>query len=256
MKKRTGKKTVERILFTMLTVGILGYLQYMPRSDLENIGTVDLTYEQQENDMIIESPYEEGFYNEVIPETDGDVPYVEINGNTPYFKAYEYRNEAFEYYGELDELGRCSFAMASIGKEIMPTEERGEIGQVKPTGWQTIKYDCVDGKYLYNRCHLIGYQLSGENANERNLITGTRYLNIEGMLPYENQIADYVHLTDNHVLYRVTPVFDGENFLAKGVLLEAYSIEDKGEGIEFCVFAYNIQPGIEIDYATGNSILR
>ena len=135
----------------------------------------------------------------------------------------------------------------------MPTEERSSIGQVKPTGWHTVKYDCVDGKYLYNRCHLIGYQLTGENANEQNLITGTRYLNIEGMLPFENMVADYVQETDFHVLYRVTPIFEGSNLLASGVLMEGYSVDDEGEDICFCVYAYNVQPGITIDYATGDS---
>lgn len=137
----------------------------------------------------------------------------------------------------------------------MPTEDRGSIGQVKPTGWHTVKYDCVDGKYLYNRCHLLGYQLTGENANEENLITGTRYLNIEGMLPFENMVADYVQETGNHVLYRVTPIFEGSNLLASGVLMEGYSVEDSGEDILFCVYAYNVQPGVTIDYATGDSYL-
>ena len=138
----------------------------------------------------------------------------------------------------------------------MPTEERGSIGMVKPTGWHTVRYyDLVDGKYLYNRCHLIGYQLTGENANTKNLITGTRYLNIEGMLPFENMVADYIQETNNHVLYRVTPIFEGNNLLANGVLMEGYSVEDKGAGVSYCVFAYNVQPGIEIDYATGESKL-
>ena len=146
--------------------------------------------------------------------------------------------------------------MACIGSDIMPTEERGAIGQIKPSGWQTVKYDFVDGKYLYNRCHLIGYQLAGENANERNLITGTRYLNVEGMLPFENMIADYVKETGNHVLYRVTPVFDGMNLVANGILMEAMSVEDYGAGIFFCVYAFNCQPGVEINYATGESWLE
>lgn len=180
---------------------------------------------------------------------------VEVNDGVPFFTEEEMITVPFEIYAELDELGRCGTTYANICKELMPTEERGEIGHVKPTGWETIKYDCIDGKYLYNRCHLIGYQLSGENANERNLITGTRYLNIEGMLPFENQIADYVKMTGNHVLYRVTPIFQGDNLLAHGVLMEGYSVEDAGEGISFCVFAYNVQPGIEIDYTDGSSHL-
>ena len=150
-------------------------------------------------------------------------------------------------------MGRCGVAYASVGKDLMPTEERGSIGQVKPSGWHTIKYDNVDGKYLYNRCHLIGYQLTAENANEKNLITGTRYLNVQGMLPFENMAADYVKETGNHVLYRVTPVFEGSNLVASGVLMEAESVEDKGEGILCCVYVYNVQPGININYATGDS---
>lgn len=183
-------------------------------------------------------------------------PYIEINGNVPYFTEEDYTTSAFEYYSGLDSLGRCGVAYANICTEIMPTEERGEIGSVKPSGWQTIRYNgVVDGNYLYNRCHLIGYQLSGENANEENLITGTRYLNVEGMLPFENMVADYVQETGNHVLYRVTPDFDGDNLVASGVFMEAYSVEDNGDGVLFCVYCYNVQPGISIDYKTGNSSL-
>ena len=167
----------------------------------------------------------------------------------------EITKESFESYGELDELSRCTECIASIGKDLMPTEERGKIGSIKPTGWNYAKYDFVDGKYLYNRCHLIGFQLTGENANEKNLITGTRYLNVKGMLPFENMVADYVRETDNHVMYRVTPVFEEDNLLASGVLMEAYSVEDDGNGIEFCVYCYNVQPGVTIDYKTGSSEL-
>lgn len=182
--------------------------------------------------------------------------YVSVNGNTPYFTADELTSTSFELYSDLDALGRCGTVYASIGKDLMPTEERGSIGMVKPTGWHTVRYDdLVDGKYLYNRCHLIGFQLTGENANTSNLITGTRYLNIEGMLPFENMVADYVKETGNHVMYRVTPIFEGSNLLASGVLMEGYSVEDNGAGICYCVFAYNVQPGIEIDYATGESKL-
>lgn len=180
--------------------------------------------------------------------------YIAINDNEPYFTSSDkLRIDAFETYSSLDSLGRCGVAYANICKEIMPTEDRGEIGSVKPSGWQTAKYDFVDGKYLYNRCHLIGFQLAGENANNKNLITGTRYLNIEGMLPFENMVDDYVDETGNHVLYRVTPVFTGNNLVANGVLMEGWSVEDDGDGIRFCVFAYNNQPGVEIDYATGNN---
>lgn len=189
-----------------------------------------------------------------IPPFSGE-PYVEINGNQPAFAPQEQTTSAFETYSALDAKGRCGIAYACIGRKLMPTEPRGSIGQVKPTGWHTVKYDCVDGKYLYNRCHLIGYQLSGENANDRNLITGTRYLNVEGMLPFENMVADYVKETNNHVLYRVTPVYDGANLLVSGVQIEALSVEDAGEAISFNVFCYNVQPGIVIDYATGKSRL-
>ena len=191
---------------------------------------------------------------ENIPEYTG-AAYVAVNDNEPYFTQEEITDEAFEMYSDLDAWGRCGVTCASVGPELMPAEERGDIGSVKPTGWHTVKYDCVDGKYLYNRCHLIGYQLTGENANERNLITGTRYLNMEGMLPFENMVADYVEETGNHVMYRVTPVYEGSDLVAKGVLMEGYSVEDGGEGICFCVYAYNVQPGVEIDYATGESWL-
>ena len=180
-------------------------------------------------------------------------PYVVLNDNWPDFDTEDLTLEPFETYSELDYLGRCGVAYANICLEIMPTEPRGDIGQVKPSGWQTVKYDCVDGKYLYNRCHLIGYQLAGENANKQNLITGTRYMNVEGMLPFENMVDGYVEETGNHVLYRVTPVFEGRNLLASGVKLEAFSVEDEGEGICFNVYIYNVQPGITIDYATGES---
>ena len=182
--------------------------------------------------------------------------YTSVNGNVPYFTAAELTTTSFETYSDLDTLGRCGVTYACIGQDLMPTEERGSIGMVKPTGWHTVRYDgFVDGNYLYNRCHLIGYQLTGENANTKNLITGTRYLNIEGMLPFENMVADYIQETNNHVLYRVTPIFEGNNLLANGVLMEGYSVEDKGAGVSYCVFAYNVQPGIEIDYATGESKL-
>ena len=182
--------------------------------------------------------------------------YVAINGNIPYFTSSELTTTSFELYSALDSLSRCGTAYACIGQDLMPTEERGSIGSVKPSGWHTVRYNgVVDGNYLYNRCHLIGFQLSGENANERNLITGTRYLNIDGMLPFENMVADYVQETNNHVLYRVTPVFEGDNLLAAGVLMEGYSVEDDGDGICFCIFAYNVQPGVTINYATGDSAL-
>lgn len=187
-----------------------------------------------------------------IPDYSG-TPYVVINENIPFFDEADLITTSYEFYSELDSLGRCGVAVANIGQDIMPTEERGTIGPIKPSGWHTVKYDGIDGNYLYNRCHLIGYQLSGENANEKNLITGTRYLNVEGMLPYEDMVADYVQETDNHVLYRVTPIFDGDNLVANGVLMEAVSVEDNGEGVQFNIYCYNVQPGIVIDYATGDS---
>lgn len=182
-------------------------------------------------------------------------PYTAVNNNEPYFTSDNLTTEAFENYSELDALGRCGVAYANVCLETMPTEKRGSISEVKPTGWHSVKYDNVDGKSLYNRCHLIGYQLTAENANQQNLITGTRYLNVDGMLPFENMVADYVKETDNHVLYRVTPIFTGDNLVADGVLMEGYSVEDEGDGICFCVYAYNVQPGITIDYATGDSWL-
>ena len=189
-----------------------------------------------------------------IPEYSGD-PYVVVNNNVPFFSEEDLEAEVFESYGDLDSLGRCTVAYSMVGTETMPTQERGNIGQVKPTGWHAVKYDNVDGKYLYNRCHLIGYQLTAENANVNNLITGTRYLNVQGMLPFENLTADYIKETGNHVLYRVTPVFEGDNLVASGVLMEGESVEDDGEAIQFCVYVYNVQPGIIIDYATGDSRL-
>lgn len=189
---------------------------------------------------------------EEVPEYTGE-PYVEINNGQPDFTEEELTAEAYEDYGELDTLGRCQTVEACVGQETMPDEERGQIGQIKPTGWHTVKYAGVDGNYLYNRCHLIGYQLTAENANPENLITGTRYMNTEGMLPFENMVADYVKETGNHVMYRVTPIFEGDNLVASGVQMEAESVEDEGEGICYNVYVYNVQPDIEIDYATGES---
>lgn len=188
-----------------------------------------------------------------VPAFQGE-PWVEINGNVPYFGEEELADLSPERYSELDELGRCGPAFARVSREGMPTGEREGIGQYKPSGWHTVRYDdLIDGKYLYNRCHLIGYQLTGENGETRNLITGTRYLNIKGMLPYENKVADYVKTTGNAVLYRVTPVFQDDELVARGVLMEAQSVGDGGEGLRFCVYAYNVQPGVDIDYLTGES---
>lgn len=188
-----------------------------------------------------------------IPDYAGQ-PYVVINENQPSFSDTD-TTDSFEIYSELDGLGRCGVAYANICQELMPTQERGNIGSVKPTGWQSVQYDSVDGKHLYNRCHLIGFQLAGENANQKNLITGTRAMNVDGMLPFENMVADYVKETNNHVLYRVTPIFEENHLVADGVEMEAYSVEDNGEGVCFHVFCYNNQPGITIDYKTGKSSL-
>lgn len=189
---------------------------------------------------------------EDVPAFSG-APYVELDGNQPAFSEAERTAESFETYSALDELGRCGPAFACIGQDLMPTQERESISQVRPTGWQNAEYDFVDGGYLYNRCHLIGFQLTGENANEQNLITGTRYMNVEGMLPFENMVADYVKETGNHVLYRVMPVFEAEELVARGVQMEAWSVEDEGDGVCFNVYVYNNQPGVEIDYRTGES---
>lgn len=190
-----------------------------------------------------------------IPAYEGE-PYVTIDDNVPDLVLSDAEGGSFETYSDLDELGRCGVAYANIGQDLMPTEDRGDISDVKPTGWIQAQYDIVSGGSLYNRCHLIGFQLTGENANEENLITGTRYLNTEGMLPFENMAADYIKETGNHVLYRVTPVFEGDNLVASGVRMEAMSVEDEGEGILFDVYCYNVQPGIGIDYATGESWLE
>jgi len=190
-----------------------------------------------------------------IPEYSGKA-YVIINNNKPNFKEEDKTTKSFEKYSNLDSLNRCGVAYANVSKETMPTEERGRIGMIKPSGWHTVKYNNVDGKYLYNRCHLIGYQLTGENANEKNLITCTRYMNTVGMLEFENKVANYVKETNNHVLYRVTPIFEGNNLLASGTQMEAYSVEDQGKGISFNVYVYNIQKGITIDYKTGDSQLE
>ena len=190
-----------------------------------------------------------------IPEYNGN-PVIVINNNVPSFTDEDYNSKTFESYSELDMLGRCGVAFANIDKSLMPTTKRGSIGMIKPSGWHTVKYDIVEGKYLYNRCHLIGYQLTGENANEKNLITCTRSMNTVGMLEFENKVAKYIKETNNHVLYRVTPIFEGNNLLATGVEMEALSIEDNGKGVKFNVFVYNIQDGIIIDYKTGNSTLN
>lgn len=244
MKKKHKKKLIKLIvsLIAILAVTVLGYFKH------------DLLPKENEP-LAIQTVEEVSFILEEIPEFNESKPYVIINNNVPNFKEEDLNTKSFEQYSELDELGRCGVAFANIGIETMPTEERESIGQIKPTGWHTVKYDSVDGKYLYNRCHLIGYQLTAENANAKNLITGTRYMNVEGMLPFENKVANYIEETGNHVLYRVTPIFKGENLVASGVQIEAKSVEDKGKGVLFNVYVYNNQPNIEINYLTGKSKL-
>lgn len=230
---KTAKKKAKRILITLAAATILvsGNTSFLWMTET----TVDAADLSQ------------------IPNYTGN-PYTIVNDNEPEFDESDFTTEAFETYSDLDNLGRCGVAYANICKELMPTEKRGKIGIIKPSGWHTVKYpEIIKDRYLYNRCHLIGFQLAGENANEKNLITGTRYLNVDGMLPFEDEIADYVNNTGNHVLYRVTPVFDGDNLIASGVQMEAESVEDSGEGVKFNVYCYNVQPGIGIDYATGDS---
>lgn len=241
----------------MATSLVLSACEQMP--ELEISGSIQTTTETQAGANVSSESGDSSsatFSLAEVPEYSGD-PYVAVHDNIPYFTEEELNaaRDSFEFYSELDEIGRCGVAYASVSTETMPTEKRGDISSVKPTGWHSVKYDNVDGKSLYNRCHLIGYQLTAENANKQNLITGTRYLNVDGMLPFENMVADYVKETKNHVLYRVTPVFEGDNLVASGVLMEAESVEDQGEGVLFCVYAYDVQPGITIDYATGESAI-
>lgn len=242
-KKIKKINSLEQLVLLLILIGIgFAFSQMIPTeitSSQGKTGTTQVSFSMDE-----------------IPEFDESTPYVVINENVPVFEEKYFTDISFESYSPLDSLGRCGVAFANVSLDTMPTEERGAIGSVKPSGWQTAKYDNVDGKYLYNRCHLIGYQLTAENANKENLITGTRYLNVQGMLPFENEVADYIKDTGNHVLYRVTPIFQGENLVAKGVQMEAESVEDRGDGVEFNVFVYNNQPGIEIDYATGKSKLK
>lgn len=254
---KTNQKNLSKLLvtlFVLIIIGIIGYfnpnLQSLILGNTNNSTNDTSINVSTKNDV----SYESSFDLSSIPEFK-DEPYVILNDNKPNFDESDLTTESFEKYSDLDKLGRCGVAYANISLDTMPdeNEERGNISSVEPTGWVNKKYDSVDGGYLYNRCHLIGYQLSAENANEKNLITGTRYMNTEGMLPFENQIADYVKETRNHVLYRVTPIFEGDNLVASGVELEAMSVEDDGEGICFNVYCYNNQPGITIDYSTGES---
>lgn len=245
--RKKGYKSKYNLVISIITLILIIFIGYY-----ENKYGTDVDGNQ--NVQVSES-IQKSFNLDDIPEFDGKTPYVIINNNEPNFPEEDFNSNSFEKYSELDSLGRCGVAYANVSKETMPTEVRGEISKVKPTGWHTVKYDCVEGKYLYNRCHLIGYQLTAENANKQNLITGTRYLNVDGMLPFENQVAEYVKQENGHVLYRVTPIFKENNLVANGVQMEAESVEDKGEKVKFNVYAYNVQPNIKIDYLTGNSEL-
>ncbi len=269
-RKKNNKNSVIIAIVVVLVLTLLGCLGSgddtsldTTRQQSENIITTeaeDLVEESgisvSESEALSEETMKGSGVNslrEDLPHYEGK-PFVAVNGNVPEFTSDEITDKYFEIYEPLDRYGRCTKAVACLGKETMPTEERGAIGSVKPSGWHTVKYDCVDGKYLYNRCHLIGFQLSGENANKRNLITGTRYMNVDGMLPFENMVADYIDETSNHVMYRATPIFEGDDLVARGVQIEAYSVEDEGDGICFNVYCFNVQPGVSIDYATGESV--
>ena len=241
VKTVNDSKNIIEIIKNTETTQTVSETENLYESNMEENSLVDLTETNTE---------ELGYYD--IPEYVGE-PYVEINNNLPYFSDEEYSKKSYEYYSSLDQLGRAGEAIACIGEDLMPTVERGEIGMIKPSGWVQNKYDWVDGKYLYNRCHLIGYQLTGENANESNLITGTRSFNVEGMLPFENEVADYIHETGNHVMYKVTPIYDGDDLLAQGVQIQAISVEDGGYGVCFNVFVYNMEPGVIINYSTGDN---
>lgn len=245
-RRRNNKKQVKQLIGVFIAIILLGISIFFGND------MVDLPKESSSSSTISTNQTNTYFNIADIPEYTDKI-YIEINNNMPYFEESKYTTESFEKYSELDELGRCGVAYANISKEIMPPEgdERGSISSIKPTGWEQAKYD---GEYLYNRCHLIGYQLADEDANELNLITGTRYFNVNGMLPFENQVANYIKENENnHVLYRVTPIFKDDNLLANGVEIEAYSVEDNGQGVCFNVFVYNVQPGITIDYKTGES---
>lgn len=250
IKSRRYKKLLIPVLCLIVTLCLISL---MGCSQPENNADKNSTFQQVETNQNT-SKNNASVNLKNIPAF-SDKAYIVINNNNPGFTESDYSTKSFETYSNLDSLGRCGVAYANIGKDLMPTEKRGDISSVKPSGWHSIKYDNVDGKSLYNRCHLIGYQLTAENANAKNLITGTRYLNVDGMLPFENMVADYIKETGNHVLYRVTPIFEGDNLVASGVQMEAKSVEDKGKGICFNIYAYNNQPGITIDYANGDSYL-
>ncbi|MCD8222042.1 MAG: DNA/RNA non-specific endonuclease [Clostridiales bacterium] len=254
MQNNWNKYQIKMALPLFVTVLLLSACYRQEMIAEEKITTIQTEAQQTISADLQTEETDFAFSLSDVPEYSGNA-YVEIHGNIPYFTDEEMSGVSFETYSDLDDLGRCGAAYANIGQDLMPTEKRDTIGQIRPTGWHTVKYDIIDGLYLYNRCHLIAYELTAENANEKNLITGTRYLNVVGMLPFENETAEYIRKTGNHVLYRVTPVFEENNLLASGVLMEAKSVEDGGEGICFCVYLYNVQPGIDIDYTTGENKL-
>lgn len=241
MLRRKKRSTLKYLLISLIISLLVYYYDYY-KDDITKFLAQIIPYEERSYDI------------GEIPEY-SDKPYVIINNNNPNFNEDDINTNSFEKYSDLDILNRQGVAYANVSIDTMPTLERGKIGNIKPSGWHTVKYDIVEGKYLYNRCHLIGYQLTGENANEKNLITCTRYMNSVGMLEFENKVAEYVKKTNNHVLYRVTPIFKGNNLLASGVQMEALSVEDNGKGIKFNVYVYNVQDGITIDYSTGESRL-
>ncbi|MDE7260953.1 MAG: DNA/RNA non-specific endonuclease [Oscillospiraceae bacterium] len=250
-----SKKIRWSVLALLVCLLLAGCETQLPQGPGQSGGLIDLPVGTPADETPTPSDAEDLVYTaESFPDYSGE-PFVPINGNVPSFTEDELTTNSYEYYSELDGLGRCGVTEACIGVDLMPTEKRESISSVKPTGWVQAQYDFVDGKSLYNRCHLIGFQLAGENANKLNLITGTRYLNVDGMLPFENMVADYVKETENHVLYRVTPHFVGDELVARGVFMEGYSVEDKGESVCFYIYAYNVQPGVGIDYATGESWL-
>ena len=245
------KKNLLRLI--LLTIPMILLCGFIPSIHHETASSVTLAAAVTDIPETEEPVFDlEEFYSH-LPEYN-DEPYAEVNNDVPLFTESEIESVKDVQYSELDELGRCSKAFGLIGPETIPEDKRGSIGDVRPTGWHTVRYDDrIEDRYLYNRCHLIGYQLAGANAEERNLITGTRYLNTSGMLPLENKVLAYITGTGNHVLYRVTPVFEEDNLVASGILMEAYSIEDKGEGIQFCRYLFNVQPGVMIDYKNGDS---
>jgi DNA-entry nuclease len=254
LKKRERKKQISAKIRRVLQIAAVPVICLLLLCLFGYIVSKDLTQEETAVSDISQ-PDISGLE---IPAYSGE-PYVEINNNVPFFDEADKETDTFESYSDLDALGRCGVAFANVSRELMPTEARGEIGSIKPSGWKQAKYEGLidsDPPFLYNRCHLIAYCLTAENANEKNLITGTRYLNVDGMLPFEEQVAKYLDKNDNHVLYRVTPIFEGDDLLASGVLMEAYSVEDNGAGIRFCVYCYNVQPGVKIDYRTGESELE